>query len=472
MVRISDKQEFIYTFQDWEEDIENDSEIKVALKIISQYMASSDYDSAQLGQEQYEEKNRAIRQRLTYLQRVGNIDSKVTFHRICNTFFPYFVTQRVQYLLGNGVTFDDENTKKKLGSKFDYVIQEAATSAVNQGVSYLYFDHEEGQLKFFTALESLILKDEITGLPRLAIRFWQIGKKNYRYIEIYKEDGMERYKAGSDGEIIFKVQELTPYKYKEITDSLGSRGREVENLRRFAVIPLYPNSLHRSEFTPGFKSLSDAYDFIASDLADGITIIEGIYWVIQNYGGADAAGLIDELQQLKATYSETGTDSKIGSESIQIPFEAKKMAMQLYKELMYFAFMALDLKALTGGSLTNVAINVAKTDLDLAVDKFEYEISRAVIDLLDLLGIEDKEPKFKRRSISNDTETVDNISKMLDDGYVDFVYAINECPLIPDDARNELKERVVSIEYYKNQKKAGIENQNNDLKNETLKEAQ
>ena len=66
------------------------------------------------------------------------------------------------------------------------------------------------------------------------------------------------------------------------------------------IFPLYANELKRSELTDGIKGHIDAYDFISSDLADGITHVEGVYWYIKNYGGDNAAELIKEIQQLKA----------------------------------------------------------------------------------------------------------------------------------------------------------------------------
>jgi len=44
-------------------------------------------------------------------------------HKICSNFFNRFTTQLNQYLLGNGVTFEDESAKERLGEDFDDKLQ-------------------------------------------------------------------------------------------------------------------------------------------------------------------------------------------------------------------------------------------------------------------------------------------------------------------------------------------------------------
>ena len=79
---------------------------------------------------------------------------------------------------------------------------------------------------------------------------------------------------------------------------------------------------------------------------------------------------------------------------------------------MYSDFMGLDMKELTGGSLTNVAIKTAMTNLNLKADGLEFEAFSFVQSILRLLGIETEVIKFKRRDIVNDTEIIDNIYTM------------------------------------------------------------
>lgn len=68
----------------------------------------------------------------------------------------------------------------------------------------------------------------------------------------------------------------------------------------------------------------------------------------------------------------------------------------------------------------------------------EWGVSDFIINILELIGIYNVEPQFKRRGITNDSETVTNISTMLTDGYVDTEWAVKNCPLIKDIDQDEL----------------------------------
>jgi hypothetical protein len=215
-----------------------------------------------------------------------------------------------------------------------------------------------------------------------------------------------------------------------------------EKYSRIPVFPLYANELHASEFSDGLKEDIDAYDYISSDLSDGITQIDGVYWAVKNYGGDNAEQLLQELQALKIAMTDTGADSSADAKVIEVPYQAKKAALDMLEKRMYSEYMALDIRALTGGSITNVAINVAKTDFDLKLDLFEYQVLDFMQSILALIGEPDAQPKFKRRSITNDTETVGNISTMLADGYADEEWAVKNNPLIADEEQDALLDRL------------------------------
>ena len=50
-------------------------------------------------------------------------------NKIASNWYNYFTTQAVSYLLGNGVTFQNESNKDKLGNDFDKKVQDIATHA-------------------------------------------------------------------------------------------------------------------------------------------------------------------------------------------------------------------------------------------------------------------------------------------------------------------------------------------------------
>lgn len=424
----------IFTAQDFYEAENKESAIITA---INDYKSSDMYKNAIEGQKYYSGRNTAIMDRLTYLQKHGLMDSKVKFHKICSGFFPKLIKQLSQYLLGNGVTLD-EDVKNKLGLGFDKTLQKAGIQALIDAVNWGFWNVDK--LIIFRATEFVPLFDEQTGDLRVGIRFWQIHEDKPLYVELFEEDGITKF-SEEDGGSITLTQEKTAYIQKIRKDALGEEITDTENYPQIPIFALYANELRHSELTPGIKSMIDAYDFINSDLADGITQIEGLYWTIKNFGGDDAAQLLNELQQLKATATD-GVESGVDSHVIEIPYQAKQTALELLRKQIYSDFMGMDMDSITGNSLTNVAINVAKTDLDLKADLFEWGCADFVHNILYLLGINNVEAQFKRRSISNDTETVGNLSTMLSDGYIDIQMAVELCPLIPDIQQKDLLDRL------------------------------
>ena len=57
-------------------------------------------------------------------------------HKCASGFFKRFVTQEAAYLLGNGITFENDATKDKLGKNIDSVLYKSAKSARIQAVSF------------------------------------------------------------------------------------------------------------------------------------------------------------------------------------------------------------------------------------------------------------------------------------------------------------------------------------------------
>lgn len=93
--------------------------------------------------------------------------------------------------------------------------------------------------------------------------------------------------------------------------------------------------------------------------------------------------------------------------------------------------MALDMAALTGGSLTNVAIRAAMADLDLKANAFEWQCFLFVQGVLGYLGIHSENISFKRQTISNAHETIQDIYMMRGD--IDLPCALRLNPYIDQD---------------------------------------
>ena len=86
---------------------------------------------------------------------------------------------------------------------------------------------------------------------------------------------------------------------------------------------------------------------------------------------------------------------------------------------MYEDFQCFDAAAVSAGNQTATAIKASYVPLDLKTDKFESEVTRFIVEILRLAGIEDQ-PSYTRNQIINKSEETQNI--LLGAAYYDDEY--------------------------------------------------
>ena len=402
---------------------------------IQEYKLSKLYCRAIVAQAYYERDNEAIIARTTFLEQYGVKNSKIKFFKLRNGFLKKTVDQEVQYLLGNGVTLEDE-IKERLGEKFDRALQEAGWYAKIAGVSYGFWNVD--RLIIFKATEYFQLLDEQSGDIMMGIRFWQLDEKKPLYVEVYEQDGFTCYRSEDEG-MLNILRSKTAYKTKVRMFTDSEDVIDTDNYPCIPVFPLYANNTRTSVLNDGLKEDIDAYDFLISDIVDGALQLDGIYWIIRNYLGNDERQLLAEIQAYKIARNDGDSDASAEANVLETPYKAKETALYLLEKKMYKETMTLNTEELSGGNLTNVAIKVAMTDFDLKVDQFEYYCIDFVQNIVELLGYEDVEPMFKRRTLVNDTETLQSIYTMRED--IDHETALMLNPMIPDSELEEIMDR-------------------------------
>ena len=324
-------------------------------------------------------------------------------YKICSAFFSRFVTQDTQYLLGNGVTWNNEDTADKLGDDFDNRLQEIGHEALVGGVAFGFwnFDH----LEVFNLREFVPLYDEETGALSAGIRYWQIDRLKPLRATLYELDGYTEYMWDNDGARILKPKTM----YKTTVRISVADGLEIldgENYPTFPIVPLWGNRHRQSEII-GIQQSIDAYDLIKSGFANDIDDASLIYWTINNAGGMDDIDLAQFVQHMRtvraAVVSETGASAE--AHSMDVPFASREAMLNRIRSDLYDDFMALDTKIITGGAATATQIKAAYEPLNSKVDEFEYCVNDFLQGILELAGIED-EPSFTRSMIVNANEEV------------------------------------------------------------------
>ena len=410
------------TFQDLLEIGENEVDrMRFVHEAISQHKSSDLYKTAQIADEYDRKQNRTIvqYQKLLYDATGQAIPDNVSAnYKITSGFFNRFTTQQVQFLLGNGVTWNNEDTAELLGEDFDKELQIAAKSALCASVSFGFFNFDH--LEVFTALEFAPLYDEENGALRAGIRFWQVDASKPLRATLYEEDGYTDYMWDDGVEKV--LHEKRSYIVTLITTGVdGTEIYDGENYPSFPIVPLWANPHRQSELV-GLREQIDAYDLIKSGFCNTIDEASFIYWTINNAGGMDEIDLADFVNRLKTIHAANveDTGATANANSLEAPHEGREALLDRLAKDMYADYMALNIDEIKGGANTATQIRAAYEPMNNKADQFEYCVADFIKGILEVAGIEDT-PTFTRSYLINTQEEIATIlqaSTYLDDEYV------------------------------------------------------
>lgn len=398
------------TYQDLIEVGENEkARMDFVLQAISEHKSSGLYVTAVDADMYYRHLNPTIMraQKFVYnLMGKAVPDVWSANNKIPSRYYFYFVTQAVQFLLGNGVSFNDDKTKERLGKGFDNIVQKLATDALNGGVAFAFWNNDH--LEQFSVTEFVPLYDEENGTLRAGIRFWQIAADKPLRATLYEEDGLTEYIRRKDEDMTVLKEKRD---YKQIV-ARSEASAEVEisnggNYPSFPIIPLY-NVNSQSELVGG-KETIDAYDLMASSLINNIDDANLIYWVIKNAGGMsdeDDLKFVQRLKTLHAVHTDDNTD--VDMHTVDVPFEASETALNRLRIQLFDDFMALDTRNIASGAATATQIKAAYEPLNEKTDLFEYQVTEFILSLLQLVGIDDM-PTYTRSLIVNKQEEIQSL---------------------------------------------------------------
>lgn len=340
-------------------------------------------------------------------------------HKIASRFFGFAVDQETSYLLGNGVSWGNDTTADKLCADFDQELMDAARTAKIGGVAFGFWDLDH--LRVFELTEFVPLYDEENGALMSGIRFWKVADDKPLRATLYEPDGFTEYfqQKNKDMEV---MQEKRSYKL--IVRSAKVGGTEIYdggNYPSFPIVPLKNNKRGLSEIV-GKRNTIDALDLATSNMVNNTDEGNLIYWTLNGYGGMDDLDVAKFVERVK-TLRVAQLNSEEGNaepHSIEAPFEGTNATIDMLKKKLYEDFQCFDASAVSAGNQTATAIKASYVPLDLQTDKFEAEVTRFLMEILRLAGIDDK-PSYTRNQIINKTEETQAIllgAQYYDDEYI------------------------------------------------------
>ena len=402
------------TYQDLTFVPQNDNNIiEFVMKCINEYKASPMYKTAVVADEYFRKRNTTI---VNYEKLITTVtgekvpDKWSANHKVVSGFFKRFVTQQVQFLLGNGVTWDGKGDY--FGKKFDNRLQKLAKESLIGGIAYGFWNLDK--LQVFSAREFLPLWDEETSALRAGIRWWQISPEKPLRATLYEEDGYTEFewkKRESAEKTITEGQIISPKRgYIEVQKSSEIDGTEIvdfTNYAGFPIIPLWGNPEHQSELV-GIRDGIDEYDIIKNGYGNDLDNAQ-LFWIIKGAGGMDDTDLVRFLERVNMTHAAAPADGQeVDAKTIEIPYEAREKLLDRIERDLYRDYMALNTEDLSSRSATATEIKAAYEPMNAKADDFEYQILDFLDGLMEIAGVEDT-ATFTRSYIVNTQEEVTTV---------------------------------------------------------------
>lgn len=439
----------IFTFQDFQNEVNSNGVAKAVAVAINSHKESKDYKMAMDADLYDHQKNKTINE---YVQTIFSLtgspieDYTASNNKLSSNFFRRLNTQRNTYLLGNGVSFSDneDGIKAALGDNFDTKLKRLGYYALIHGVSFGFWD--VSGMHIFKLTEFAPLWDEETGELKAGIRFWQIDSKKPMFAVLYEEDGFTKFKTDIKNGNFVEIQQKRAFR---ITVSKSEAdGEEVigeENYSSLPIVPLWGSDLKQSTLV-GMRAQIDSFDLIRSGFANDLTDVSQIYWIISNAGGMDDKDLAQFRDRLKLTHIAVVDTENSGATPYtnEVPYNARQVYLDNIRSGIYEDFGGLDVHTISATS-TNDHIDAAYQPMDEQADDYEFQIIEFVDQLLKLLKLPESTPIFKRNRISNQQEQTQMVLSAAD--YLDAETVLKKLPFITvDEVTKILEEKAKEAE--------------------------
>lgn len=393
---------------------------------VNEHTSSDSYKTAETAESYYAKRNQTIVKYQKFLYNSNGQAYPDLFsanYKTRTLMFRHFVIQQVQYVLSNGVSFEQDGTKDRLGRDFDNRLQQLAKKAMVDGVAFGFWNLDHLEVFPFAdtphAPGFVPLYDEEDGSLKAGVRYWSLNGAETKRYTLYELDGYTEYIQKKNEDIQIR-QPKRPYRQTVRVDAAGGETVEAgDNYPGFPIIPMCANDLHESELV-GVQESIDCYDFIKNGLANEIDDSSGVYWVLKNSGGMDdldIARFLDRMRTLRASVVDSDDGGGAEAHTLDVPYQAREAMLTRLRSDLYEDFQLVDMDKIMSGNLTATAIRMGYQSQDDKCGDFEYCIRDFIGKLLELIGIDD-EPSFQWNRIANqleETQMVLTAANYLDD---------------------------------------------------------
>ena len=399
------------TYQDFMKVPEN-RRIDYVRSIISQHKSSKEYKFAEVAEEYYKHRNVTIRRLVRLLYTVTGKQIPDTFStdwRLRTDWFNFFTVQLNQYLLSNGVSWQNEDTKDKLGVKFDRNLKKLGRYALTHKVSFGFWNLDH--LEPYSFLEFAPIYDEENGALTAGVRFWQIDSSKPLRAQLFEPDGYTDLMWTADGKGKETGEILHPKRpYIQVMRTSEADGTEIYdgyNYPTFPIVPFY--GIEKQSELEGRQELIDCCDLILSGFANTIEDASYIYWAIQGANGMKDIDLAKFIQHMKTIHAALvkGDGATATPNAIEAPYAGRKALLDELREQLFYNFKGFDSRNITGGAVIP-QIESAYEMLDQKANDYEDCVFDFLDGIMKVAGIDDT-PTLTRSKITSRQEEINTV---------------------------------------------------------------
>lgn len=404
-------------------------------RYIDDDITSEKKQRAKVGQKYYEAEHDILKYRLFY----WNADNKLVEDetrsniKISHPFFMILSDQLTSYIL----SFKENpiKAKEKAEGLQDYLdeyfddefwaeIGELIQGTYNKGFEYLYaYKNEDDRLAFECAdsMGVVEVRAKDTDDHCEYIIYWYIdriekGKKTIKRIQVWSDTETHYFVEDGKGQIVKDDSvKINPRPHVVFTENGQKMGEPL------GFIPFWRLDNNKKQFSglKPIKRIIDDYDLHACSLSNNLKDFDTPLHVVKGYEGDN----LEKLQTNLKTKKIVGVDAEGGIEvkTVDVPYEARKVKLDLDKENIFIFGMGFDPTKVGDGNITNVVIQSRYTLLDLKakaletrLKKFLKKIIKVVLDEINTVNGTDYQMKdldkikFEHSITTNESENIQN----------------------------------------------------------------
>lgn len=348
--------------------------------------------AAKVGQKYYEGNHDIMNYRLFYYDADGAVreDKTKSNIKIAHPFFTELVDQAVQYMLSGKdgyIRSDNPELQNELDAyfnedeEFTAELHETLTDAITKGWAYMYaYKNAEDRLAFQCAdsLGVVEVRAKDTDDNCEYVIYWYVdriakGNKKIKRIQVWTDKETYYYVQDDKGEIVPDDSEkLNPKPHTIYTEGKD----EQKYYENFGFIPFFrlDNCKKQTSGLKPVKALIDDYDLMSCSLSNNLQdLTEGIF-VVKGFDGDDMDELITNVKTKK--HIGVGEGGDVDIRTVDIPYEARKIKMDLDEKNIYRFGMGFNSAQLGDGNITNIVIKSRYALLDLKCNKLEIRLKQ------------------------------------------------------------------------------------------------